>query len=385
MTLWATDYRPRFNGWTAFTMVDPVLSTKPARVPRPPGPAMVGLQRLPSANSVNLRRAVVLGRRPSLRRATMCASPHGEPPRGKAYYTNPALLSEDAQPSTLNSVQDIHEFNKTELLYQLERDGFAVAESVLDPVRCASLRAAILGKSEVGGKNVFRYNGSRNARVWCLLNEGIEFSDLALEPLPLTLARQVLGGAVLLSNLTANIVGYGSQKVDHSFRPSLIAGPWPDYVMSDEDGYLISLHTDQGYLPGTRPIPYAVVAVWVLDCFSHQSGGLIVVPGSHRLSDGKEEELLDLPLKIVEAPVGSVILVDGRTWHGTGVGKLDRNQRVAVLTYLTRPVVRSQENWFLSLDRSVLARRPELAELVGFTAYHSLGMVEGAPVDFTRA
>ena len=68
----------------------------------------------------------------------------------------------------------------------------------------------------------------------------------------------------------------------------------------------------------------------------------------------------------VTGPAGTVMVFDGRLWHQTGANVTAGERRHGILAYYCRPFVRTQENWFLSIDPAVLERRPELKALLGY-------------------
>jgi ectoine hydroxylase-related dioxygenase (phytanoyl-CoA dioxygenase family) len=73
------------------------------------------------------------------------------------------------------------------------------------------------------------------------------------------------------------------------------------------------------------------------------------------------------------------MVFDGRLWHQTGANVTESERRHGILAYYCRPFMRTQENWFLSIDPAVLERRPGLRALLGYDLYFSLGMVDGMP------
>ena len=200
-----------------------------------------------------------------------------------------------------------------------------------------------------------------NQRVWCLLGHDELFATVAKNPLALDFVRRLLGPRVLLSSLTANITGPG--------------------------GGGMALHTDQGYLPHPWPTsPLVANAIWMIDDFSADNGATMVAPGSHHLGCGPQHlEPGTAPPTLVplEAPAGTVCIMDGRIWHRTGVNNTIADRRAGLFAYYTKPHIRSQEDWQRSLTPEQLASAdadPVLADLIGLRSWHSLGLVNGAEV-----
>jgi ectoine hydroxylase-related dioxygenase (phytanoyl-CoA dioxygenase family) len=233
--------------------------------------------------------------------------------------------------------------------------GYCLLEDVLSPDRLAAIRGRItdLAASEVADGTDYVYEDGANQRVWTLLNKGDEFADLALDPTVTDLMNHLLGFGFLLSNLDANIAGPGGKPMflhaDQSFAPP----PWPSW-------------------------PMVANAMWMLDDFTAENGATRVRPGSHLKGEGPVPTLDDSLTTPVVGRAGTVMVFDGRLWHQTGAN-VTCERRHGILAYYCRPFVRTQENWFLSIDPGVLERRPELKPLLGYELYLSLGMVDGMP------
>ena len=86
----------------------------------------------------------------------------------------------------------------------------------------------------------------------------------------------------------------------------------------------------------------------------------------------------ELAGEVIEAPAGSIAIFESRVWHKTGFNRTTDQHRAGVFAWYTRPIYRTQENWFLSL-------RPEIRQfanedalvLLGYRA-EGLGLVNGA-------
>ena len=77
------------------------------------------------------------------------------------------------------------------------------------------------------------------------------------------------------------------------------------------------------------------------------------------------------------APAGTLLILDGRTFHGTGKN-LTENKRHAIFTYFCRTYIRQQENHFLSLPEEIRATSSdEFLDRLGFGTFRGLGAVEG--------
>jgi ectoine hydroxylase-related dioxygenase (phytanoyl-CoA dioxygenase family) len=233
--------------------------------------------------------------------------------------------------------------------------GYCLIENALAPARVASLRSRIieLAEAEVADGTDYVYEDGANQRVWSLPNKGDEFIDLVFDPTVTELMNHLLGFGWLLSNLDANIAGPG--------------------------GKPMFLHADQSFAPPPWPYPVVANAMWMLDDFTTENGATRVRPGSHLKGDGPIPTLEDALTIPVVGPAGTAMVFDGRLWHQTGANVTHGERRHGILEYCCRPFIRTQENWFMSIDPAVLERRPELRPLLGYDLYLSLGMVDGMP------
>jgi len=191
-----------------------------------------------------------------------------------------------------------------------------------------------------------------NQRVWNVLSRSPVFADLVTHPDALRLLRAVLGWPMLLGNLSANITGPG--------------------------GGEMVLHADQIFVPTPWPAdPQGANAAWCLDDFTADNGATCFVAGSHRLHrpPGPDDHVAATPM---EAPAGSLVVFESRLWHRTGHNRTLDQRRAGLFGWYTRPIYRTQENWFLSLDPSVRQfASDEMLVLLGYRT-QGLGLVNGA-------
>jgi ectoine hydroxylase-related dioxygenase (phytanoyl-CoA dioxygenase family) len=242
----------------------------------------------------------------------------------------------------------------------LDRWGYCLLGGALSPEDLAAARRRLVeqaaGEAAAGiatfddGAAVSRRGAKgANQRLRNLMNKGREFQRLALRPGVTDLLEHVLGERFLMTSYSANITAPGC----------------PDQA----------LHQDQGYV--TRPYPaYPIVTnvVWTLDDVNATNGGTRVVPGSHLWDEPLPES--NSPMAVtLEAPAGTAILVDGRTYHGAGANQSEARRHVLLVNYC-RAWVRQQDNPFLGLAPDVEADlSPDLRRLMGFKTWGTLGSV----------
>lgn len=191
-----------------------------------------------------------------------------------------------------------------------------------------------------------------NQRVWNLLSRDPVFSDLAEHPSAISLLRAMIGWPIMLSNISANITGPG--------------------------GGEMVLHADQTYMPQPWSGVQGLNVMWCVDDFTEENGATRIVPGSQRLNrtPGAEDQgATTVPL---EAPAGTMVVMEGRVWHKTGFNRTANARHAGIFAWYTIPICRAQENWFLSLNPSIRQFASEtMLVLLGYKAV-GLGLVNGA-------
>jgi len=192
-----------------------------------------------------------------------------------------------------------------------------------------------------------------NQRVWNVLSRDPLFEDMAFHPLAVDFVRAVLGWPALLGNISANITGPG--------------------------GGEMVLHADQIFVPEPwASEPQGLNIAWCLDDFTDENGATRFVPGSHRLNRAPREDEAALATVAMEAPAGAIVVLESRVWHKTGHNRTKDQTRAGVFGWYTKPIYRTQENWFLSLRPEVrLNASDEALVLLGYKA-EGLGLVYGA-------
>jgi ectoine hydroxylase-related dioxygenase (phytanoyl-CoA dioxygenase family) len=223
-------------------------------------------------------------------------------------------------------------------------------------------------------------HGGVNQRVFMLIAKGQAFCDLVVHPLVEELVGWVLGPDFLLSTCSANIVRSGctrmglhtdqwwmpqpySARATHRRASAITRHPAPEFLSPD---------TGLGIAP-----PVVATAVWMLTDFTRLNGATELVPGTH-LSGAYPDRANQERYGIVqpEAPAGSLLVFDGRLWHGNGanVGGADR---IGILATFCAPQFRQQENMTLALDKSLWQTLPQkLKDRLGYKVWNGYGRIE---------
>lgn len=313
--------------------------------------------------------------------------------------------------------------NRTDSLPQPTRDraqaahdlltwGYTLLEAALPPAEVEILAAAlaVLARREVEAGTAFQDGGPRqqwgdfgtrdglsprdrfraeaggiNQRIWMIVNKGRPFVDLLYNERVLDMVRLLLGDACLLSSHGANIARQGGVKMplhtDQWWMPAPIAAAANPLPI----GSITRQNTPVS--PATQPAAIAPCAcvnvLWYLRDFQAATGSTRVVPGSHLSGrQPQPEDDTEDTVVSVAGQAGTVLVIDGRIWHGTGANTMPHD-RLTVITTFCGPQFRPQENYFVGTDPSVLAQADEhLRSLLGFRIWHSYGRTENPVATF---
>jgi ectoine hydroxylase-related dioxygenase (phytanoyl-CoA dioxygenase family) len=256
----------------------------------------------------------------------------------------------------------------TDSVEQAKRDiaeeGVAILSGVLSPVEHKILRDAVYAEAEADlrtGRADDPYFadtmlGNATQRVWNLPSRSQLFCDLAVHPVVMDFVKSFVSGGIRLSTFSANITLPGSG--------------------------MMHLHADQGTNPqpwGEKP--QGLNFIWCIDDFTEETGATRMVPGSHRLNRGAAsmEEIMSDTVAI-EAPAGSLIVMESRVWHKTGANITKDKKRTAILGFYCMDCFMPNENWWLTLSPHVRqSKQTELLAMLGFGSESPLGRVNGRP------
>ena len=233
----------------------------------------------------------------------------------------------------------------------LDRDGYAVVDSVLSADEAADVRAGlrdVLDRTPLGRND---FEGYKTRRIYALFAKTRAFDALATHPLLLAVLDRVLGTGYQLSAPTGIEIGPGEKAQ--------------------------VLHTDDAIYPLPRPHQDVVLnTMWALDDFTEANGATRVVPGSHKWTDRwpvDPDETLQVTMS-----AGSVLFIIGSLWHGGGANQTSHT-RLGVLLEYAAGWLRQQENHLLAVPPDVVrGLDPRLQELLGYGIYPPfVGYVDG--------
>ena len=260
----------------------------------------------------------------------------------RATKFNPDMMSSDPRREVF---AEIERLNLQQQVLELEEDGYAVVEGVLDEGTLQRARQSILNQLE--RKVGFRpdpesFDGELPLAHFLLFEDPV-FEEILMNETMLALASYLLGRSFHLSSMTSHARG-------------------------PKNAYL-KFHSDT---PGLVPYsPHSIVANcnFALVDYTKEAGCLSIVPRSHSLCRqpvrGEGDPYKNPHAKPIEVPAGSMILYHGNTWHGAYRRDIP-GIRMNLAVYMCRNHVVTQELIRESVTPEMLARNNErFAQLCG--------------------
>ncbi|MDI9883060.1 phytanoyl-CoA dioxygenase family protein [Streptomyces sp. HNM0645] len=235
-------------------------------------------------------------------------------------------------------------------LAAVARDGYVLLPELLTPRECAEIRQAVTPLLDRTGRNAFE--GHRTQRVYSLLNKTRCCDRLVDHPRVLALLDRLFEPGYLLSQLQVININPG------------------------EHAQL--LHTDDALYRSPRPRPpLGAATIWAVDPFTHDNGGTVILPGSHRWGDDRRPSGRD-PRMTAVMPPGSCLFFVGTLWHGGGANR-SGGDRLSLTAQYCQPWLRPQEAFTLSVTRDTARTVSEdIRRMIGYSVHPPfIGMVDG--------
>ena len=239
--------------------------------------------------------------------------------------------------------------NVAALLEDVEVDGYAIRERVLDAAQVAAVRGAldpILAETPTG-RNPFE--GYHTKRLYSPLAKTRVLDEVLQSPWLEQFAARLIGPHTLSSIIGVQI--------------------GPGEVAQE-------IHYDAAAYPLPRSNPEVVfTTMWALDDFTVDNGATVIHPGSNRWPDATPPRSGSIQAVM---PAGSVLIWTGKTLHGGGANHTGA-WRFGLIIEFVAGWLRTHENIQASIPTE-LARQmpPRLQELVGYHLYPDfLGFVDG--------
>ena len=267
----------------------------------------------------------------------------------------------------------------TEDISQVKRDldvwGYGLVKNALSPDELKTLRKRLMdqAKGEADAGIGFFDGGERksnqgavgfltgaeknpNQRVWCLPNKGKEFIDLLENNKTIdNFVPDFLGDDPILFSYTANIARPGNTPMH--------------------------MHTDQVTMqPPIRSAAVGMNLMYFLVDVNEQNGGTLVMPGSHKGNWAPDDPFDPVDTVAAAGPAGTCMVFESRLWHATGANRMPQDsesERPVILAFFTRPWMRQQENFSLSVKDEVLETCSDKVKgYLGFKTSSSIGGVQ---------
>lgn len=236
----------------------------------------------------------------------------------------------------------------------LDRDGAVIVDRLVDDAVLDRLAEELAPHLEATPLGPDDFSGHHTRRTGGLIGRSPTARDLVTHPLVLGTVDCVLAHVTSYQVHLTQVIAIG---------PGETAQP---------------LHRDQwafDFFPFPAGYDVQCNTIWALTDFTEENGATRVVPGSHRDEDHHRYTVADsVPAEMTR---GSVLLYNGRVYHGGGANRSDAVRMGVNLTYCVS-WVRQEENQYLSTPPEVARTLPvDLLRLMGYDrGAYALGYVD---------
>lgn len=263
--------------------------------------------------------------------------------------------------------RDIDLPSPTKDIHRLRRDlhgwGYCLIEDGVSAAQTERLRERIADQAAAERALGIAHLSPAQQHVWALVNKGADFVRC------MTHDPAAVQAGPLIERLLDEALGRGWNHLSFISNISF-PGCHPQGLHQDQS--LLDPYTFEG-------APALVNTIYLLQDVDEVNGGTLVVPGSHRQYRGEDGATFgEIPPPInLEAPSGTIMLMDGRVLHGGAVNRSDE-LRYIITNSVVRPWIRQQENFLLTVSPDVLtAADPKFLWRAGFQSTVTRNMVEG--------
>lgn len=245
-----------------------------------------------------------------------------------------------------------------EIVAVLKADGCVAIENFLNPETLAGLRRDLLPLLEdIRGGDDEYFSGSRTGRMGRLFGRTDHMVDVALNPLFIEPARQILQTPIKL----------WSGEMQFEIAPDIQVGVTQAIQIRPGQGKQ-PLHRDDSVWMWRHPNfgREARVQIMVgLSEFTAENGATHVIPGSHQWDDERMPTEAETVQALMNA--GDALIWLGSTYHGGGENRSDAPRTGLTISY-DLAILRQEENHYLSLPIERVRQLPEeIRRLLGWT------------------
>jgi hypothetical protein len=244
----------------------------------------------------------------------------------------------------------------TDLAAHVERirlAGYSVLPTAFSSTEIGEFRS---GVDEVLREQADQFGSERLEQIGdeftarCPLVEDAAFLRLPTYPPLLALVRMLLGDYVVLMQQNGVINPPKERHTQAAYHRDL---PYQHFV-------------------STRPL--AISALFCIDPFRTETGGTMVIPGSHRVERFPSPEVAESLAVSVDAEPGSFVVFDAMLFHRAGNNRSGRIRR-AVNNVFSVPIIAQQ----ISLPLALQGRHsddPMLSQLLGYESAPAASVLE---------
>lgn len=249
--------------------------------------------------------------------------------------------------------EEIHVPGLSGWLAAVDERGYVVVADWIDPERVERLGQDL--RRDVNPIRELMPPDKTVVRAHNLLGKTRCLDDLVCDPRLLALAQGVLGDKIQVSVVAMFDLLPGAKAQE--------------------------LHQDDGLWPLPRPHPpFVVNGVIAVDDFTKANGATMLVPGSHKWHDQEVRQPPQVETVQVEMRAGSLLAWTGAMWHGGGANVTESQSRLAININFNLAYLRQQENQYIGVPRTEVAKMPErLQRVLGYQ--HGMSFVGPGMVD----
>ena len=234
------------------------------------------------------------------------------------------------------------------LLDQVQKDGYAVVESVLSDSFLATTREAMYRAQEAIRRDVGEERLSRAGELG-VLRLMLKYEPHFFKFLEIPEMLAIIDGSVSTTAIMHLQNGFILPSLTTEQTPAIFQNTFHQDFPRVLNGYLTSINV-----------------MFAIDEFSKETGATIVVPGTQQMMTRPAEDYLRTHAVALECPAGSMVVFDSTLWHAAGANTSGRD-RLAINHQFTRSYIKQQIDYVRALgDQVVLAQPPRTQQLLGW-------------------
>ena len=231
---------------------------------------------------------------------------------------------------------------------QIKLRGFTVFEDCYEEEELATIRTKVdvIYKTqieEVGGDEQYLYDIGDGGVVRQLLAYDETFLKYAIDERVISLVKRLLGEHFILYQQNANI---------HQPNIAHCSAPW---------------HRDLTFWHYTSSKPLAITALHIIDDYTEDSGGLSILPGTHKQEKFPSNDYVTENKQFVTPKAGTIIVFDSMMFHSPQVNPSNAVRR-SIPHFYTLHLIAQQ----ISLPKLLNGKWSDDDSLRGFLGYNSI-------------